>query len=83
MVYILQLDSDQLFRYVSNGCFLTDCFLLESEYEQLLYQALLPDFNHLEEFMKTFAGSNHNVLEQIRWILISREQPNKKSQQPA
>ena len=72
MTYILQLGYDDLFKYVSNGCFLKDCFLCESEYQQLLYEALLPDFNHLDEFMKLFAESNHNLIEQVRWILISR-----------
>ena len=32
MPHILDLDREQLFKYVSNGCFLKDCFLVESEY---------------------------------------------------
>ena len=59
MVHILSLGREQLFRYVSNGCFLKDCFLVESDYEQLLHEAILPDFNHLDEFMTTFAGTRN------------------------
>ena len=49
--HILTLDRDDLFKYVSNGAFLKDCFLIESEYEQLLNKAILPDFNHLYDFL--------------------------------
>ena len=72
MEHILTLDREQLFKYVSNGYFLKDCFLTESEYQRLLDEALLPDFNHLEDFLITFADRNQNLQEQVRWIMISR-----------
>ena len=80
MEHILTLNREELFKYVGNGCFLTDCLLNESEYQRLLNEALLPDFNQLEDFLITFADEKQNLQEQVRWIMISRQEPNKPAQ---
>lgn len=60
--YILQLDpSCTLFRYVSNGCFLTDCLIVDADYERLVEESILPTFDQLNDLEQVFANEFEEV----------------------
>ena len=50
--YILTLDSMALFRYVSNGCFITDVVMNSDDYTRLFSEIVLSEFDDLVGFKK-------------------------------
>ena len=54
--HILSLDPNDLFKYVSNGHFITDCLMNESSFEQIFQEAVLVDFDDQTEFSKVIAS---------------------------
>ena len=43
--HILSLAPDILFKYVSNGHFITDCLMNESSFDQIFLESILVDFD--------------------------------------
>lgn len=48
--YMKSLPWEDLFRYLSNGQFITEIFMVESEFNKLFQETVLADFDNTVDF---------------------------------